>query len=149
VMRSFQGHTSYVKAVAFSADGTRAVTGGADQAVRVWDVATGQELGVFRKHEDTVVRVAFTPQGKATASGSRDGDVRVWVPKKSFQPSAVGNPPAVGAPPVAAPVREALRPAAVIPVGGTVTSLHLSPNGRWLYYLNLTDGKAGRVDTAS
>jgi hypothetical protein len=39
-----------------------------------------------------------------------------------------------------------LKPRAVIPVEGTVGSLLLSPNGKWLYYL--AEGKLGRIDTA-
>ena len=39
-----------------------------------------------------------------------------------------------------------LRPAAVIPIGGTVGALHLSPNRKWLYALNVTDGKLVKID---
>jgi hypothetical protein len=38
------GHVAWVRAVAVSADGRRAVSGGTDGAVRVWDVATGKQI---------------------------------------------------------------------------------------------------------
>jgi hypothetical protein len=37
------GHTGWVSAVAVTADGATAVSGGRDQTVRVWDLATGQQ----------------------------------------------------------------------------------------------------------
>jgi WD40 repeat protein len=45
-----------------------------------------------------------------------------------------------------------LEPVAVIKLDGTVASLLLSPDGKWLYYLNVKDPKniqAGRIDTAT
>jgi hypothetical protein len=39
-----KGHTNAVWSVAFSPDGTRIVTGSADQTAKVWDARTGQEL---------------------------------------------------------------------------------------------------------
>jgi len=37
------GHTDYVRAVAFSPDGTRLVSGSGDFTVRVWDTLSVQE----------------------------------------------------------------------------------------------------------
>jgi hypothetical protein len=37
----------------------------------------------------------------------------------------------------------------VIPVGGTVGALYLSPDRQWLYYLNVTDARLGRVEAAT
>jgi hypothetical protein len=36
----------------------------------------------------------------------------------------------------------------VVPIGGTITGLHLSPDRRWLFFLNVTEGRLGKVDTA-
>jgi WD40 repeat protein/mono/diheme cytochrome c family protein len=143
VMRSFQGHTSFVKCVAFSPDGKRALSGGSDQTLRLWDVETGQELKRFTRHADAVIQAAFAPGGGQTISGSRDAAVKGWRLAKPA-PAAADPGPAVETRP-ALEDRE-LRPVAVIPVNGTVSSLLLAPDRQALYYLNLTDGKAGRVD---
>jgi DNA-binding beta-propeller fold protein YncE len=37
----------------------------------------------------------------------------------------------------------------VIPIGGTISSLFLSPDGKSLYYLNATDAAAGKIDLAT
>lgn len=42
-----------VWSVAFSADGTRIVTGGADRRVRLWDAATGRHIGAVAPAEDS------------------------------------------------------------------------------------------------
>src|SRR5262249_13884405 len=41
---TLRGHTSPVGAVAFSPDGSRVVTGGADRTARVWDARTGRQI---------------------------------------------------------------------------------------------------------
>lgn len=67
-----------VRIVAFSPDGTRIVSGGDDQTVRLWDVATGRQIGdPMTGHSSDVKGVAFSPDGTRIASGSRDG-VRLW-----------------------------------------------------------------------
>src|SRR5262249_32979922 len=44
VIRPFNGHTSWVNQVALSADGQRALSGGNDGTMRLWDVETGKEI---------------------------------------------------------------------------------------------------------
>lgn len=69
-------HTGAVFAVAVTADGDRAVSGGADGIVRVWDLITG-----IPKCLDDVGRmhsVAVTSDGTRALSGGEDGIVQVW-----------------------------------------------------------------------
>jgi WD40 repeat protein len=63
--------------VAFSPDGTRLAAGGADGAVRVYDVATGKRLLALEQHADWVTGLAFSPDGTRLASASRDKSARV------------------------------------------------------------------------
>ncbi len=121
----FRGCEGGVKSVAFSPDGRRVLSGSADATVRLWDVETGKDLRDFRKHAESVVDVMFLDEGRATLSASRDADVRIWRLEKPptspapnpYDPPVVNpNPSPDGRGGVAPP----LRPATVIPIGGTV-----------------------------
>lgn len=77
-VRQLRGHRGSISCVAFSDDGSRAVTAGTDRTVRVWDVTTGQELSCLRGHEGFVMSAAFGPTGSRVLSGGWDGTVRLW-----------------------------------------------------------------------
>ena len=59
--------------VVFSPDWQRLATASND-AVRVWDVVTGQELLTLKGHS----KVAFSPDGKRLASAGNEFQVKVW-----------------------------------------------------------------------
>ncbi|MFE7476647.1 WD40 repeat domain-containing protein, partial [Streptomyces sp. NPDC057575] len=82
-LRSLTGHTGVVGVVAtVMLDGRAiAVTGGQDGEVRVWDLATGEQVGEpLVGHTATVEAVATAVvDGRVVAvTGSGDGEVRVW-----------------------------------------------------------------------
>jgi WD40 repeat protein len=64
--------------VALSANGRWAVSAGADATVRLWRLADGKAVGVFRKHGAPVVRAAFAANGRQTVSGDRAGNTLIW-----------------------------------------------------------------------
>lgn len=72
------GFTNEIRDLAFSADGTRLVSGSQDQIIRIWDVATGQVKHLLRGHKSVVMSVAFSGNAQTLASGSRDGTARLW-----------------------------------------------------------------------
>ena len=66
--------------VAFGAKLHRLVSAGSDRTVRLWDVATGECLRVFRGHTDEVFAAVFHPDGSRIASAGRDRVIRIWDP---------------------------------------------------------------------
>ena len=71
-------HCGLVEAVAFSPDGRRLASASWDASVRVWDVDTGEALGVLNGHTDGVLTVDFSPDGTLLATGGDDNTVRLW-----------------------------------------------------------------------
>ena len=71
-----------VNGVAFSPDGKLLATADADGTVRLWNTATGHEVGTPLSDEAGpglgVKAVAFSPDGKLLASADADGTVRLW-----------------------------------------------------------------------
>jgi hypothetical protein len=65
--------------VAFSPDGTRIVTGSADQTAKVWDARTGTPQLELKGHTSGVSSVAFSPDGRRIVTGSIDQTAKVWV----------------------------------------------------------------------
>lgn len=71
----------------FSPNGTILVTGGMDRTVRLWDVATGREIGdPLDGHSADVTGVAFDPGGSTMVSWGRDGTARVWNIEATVDP---------------------------------------------------------------
>jgi WD40 repeat protein len=79
--------------VAVSRDSGRIASGGWDNAVYMWDSATGQPVRTpLTGHDGVVNTVAFSPDGQTLASGSFDGSVRLW----NLQTGELRVPPIVG-----------------------------------------------------
>lgn len=64
--------------IAFSPDGSKVVACGADRAIRVFDVETGEELNVIEDHADWVMDIAWSLDGTKLASASRDKTSKVF-----------------------------------------------------------------------
>lgn len=76
--RAFEGHTGHVLSIAFSSDGSRAVSGGEDHSARLWDVTRGREIRPFLGHTDEVLAVAISADGKRVLTGGNDRTIRLW-----------------------------------------------------------------------
>lgn len=72
-----RGHQRMVDALAFSADGERLVTGGADRTLRVWDARIGSELRCLTGH-DRFQSVAWSPDARIISTTTTDGMFGVW-----------------------------------------------------------------------
>jgi WD40 repeat protein len=77
VLQSFGGRSAPLIGVDFSPDGKRILTVGRDdKRVRVWNSATGIEIGDGLPAG--LVSTAFSPTGRRVVTGGTDGLVRVW-----------------------------------------------------------------------
>jgi RNA polymerase sigma factor (sigma-70 family) len=112
----------WLECVAFAPDGKRLAAGDEAGVIRVWETADGKLARTLRGHAgrriDTLV---FSPDGRTLFSGSWDHTIRRWdltTGKQVFVLEGDRNRTRRG-----------------IPSGHTnvVSSLALSPGGRWLY----------------
>jgi hypothetical protein len=72
------GHAGRVWAVAVTADGRLAVSGGRDRTLRLWNLDTGEAERTLIGHAGRVWTVAVTADGRRAVSGGRDRTLRLW-----------------------------------------------------------------------
>jgi WD40 repeat protein len=102
---TLSGHRQHVEALAFSADGSRLVSGGADRAIKLWDLATQKELfstpvahiGSIRSvgFNHTEDRIFFC--GHISAAGNVRGAVHFLSPRGQRMPLSISFPFAINA----------------------------------------------------
>ncbi|KZP17847.1 WD40 repeat-like protein [Athelia psychrophila] len=89
-LRTLDGHTSGVTAVAYSPDGRHIVSCSRDKTMQIWDAETGEAAGEpLRGHTEQILCVAYAPNGRRLVSGSSDKTIRIWDAETG---EAVGEP---------------------------------------------------------
>jgi WD40 repeat protein len=78
LLRTLEGHSRHVTAVAVTADGKRAVSASGDQTLKVWNLESGHALRTLEGHSNLVNNVAVTPDGRWAVSASSDHTLKVW-----------------------------------------------------------------------
>jgi WD40 repeat protein len=84
-----ESHNNAVYCVAFSPDGKTLASGSIDNTIKLWDVASRDEITMLPRqtegvnpvlpgHTKGVNSVAFSFGGKMLASGSDDGTIKLW-----------------------------------------------------------------------
>lgn len=78
-LREFVAETDgAVRAVRFSPDGRRAVSGGNDTIVRIWDLEKGIDVRHLIGHTTTINAVAWLPDGQTIVSGDYHATIKIW-----------------------------------------------------------------------
>jgi WD40 repeat protein len=93
-VRNLKGHKGSSMAVDISPDGRRVISGSgkevpegfrwvlyhpkSDNSLRMWDLESGQCLGILQGHTDMVGGVGLAPDGHTAVSGSWDNTIRIW-----------------------------------------------------------------------
>jgi len=102
------GHSDRVNSVAFSPDGRTLASGSGskmdiaydvkdpgwpatDNAIKLWDVASGTEIRTLTGHSDRVNSVVFSPDGSTLASGSGSNTIGWTVDNFDLDPTGPGT----------------------------------------------------------
>ncbi len=72
------GHSRWVMAVCISPDGQSVISGGLDDAIRVWNLETGQLMQTLKAHTKAVNCLSISPDSRMLASGSDDHTIKLW-----------------------------------------------------------------------
>jgi WD40 repeat protein len=76
VVRTLSGHHTYLSCAAFSPDGKTLATGGMDNVLRFWDVASGKQRGKGQVQSNHINSISWTPDGKQVVCAS--SELRVY-----------------------------------------------------------------------
>jgi WD40 repeat protein len=72
-------HADAVLRLAYSPDGSRLVSAGADRVIKVWDARTLRETQRLEAQPDWVMGLALSADGRWLASGRYDGTLGLYA----------------------------------------------------------------------
>ena len=75
LLRTLNGHTTRVNAVAVTADGKRAISGSDDNTLKVWDLSSGNNVIASFTGESAIACCAIAPDGVTIVAGDASGRV--------------------------------------------------------------------------
>ncbi|MFM6131974.1 MAG: tetratricopeptide repeat protein [Sphaerospermopsis kisseleviana] len=73
-----EGMFAAVNSVAISPDGKILASGSDDKTIKLWNIATGEEIQTLTGHSGSIRTISFSPDGKILASGSSDKTIKLW-----------------------------------------------------------------------
>jgi WD40 repeat protein len=83
------GHRDQITAARFSRDGRLLLTKSKDRDVRVWEVASGREIGLLKGGDEEPISAYFTRDARRIVTQTRNG-LRLWNAQTGEQVAALG-----------------------------------------------------------
>jgi len=77
IIRTYNGHTRPVKALAWSPDGNYIASGGDDKTIQVWEAATARHVATYSGHASWIRALGWSPDGNSIVSASGNA-LHVW-----------------------------------------------------------------------
>ena len=77
-LHQLEGHTAWVRSIAFTPDGKILASGSHDSNIKLWNIETGECLQTLTGHTSGIQSLAFNQDGTTVVSGSNDKTVRLW-----------------------------------------------------------------------
>jgi WD40 repeat protein len=83
-LRTFMGHTLWVRSLSTTLDGRIMLSGSQDKTARLWDIVRGSCLHIFLEHDYAVLAVCLSSDGRWAASAGGEV-IRFWELDWDFQ----------------------------------------------------------------
>jgi WD40 repeat protein len=80
---TFTGHSGVVRALDWSPDGERLVSGADDKSVRIWDMTSGTVLRTLTQHREIIRSIAWRPGHEEFSVSDFENSVILWDAKSS------------------------------------------------------------------
>jgi WD40 repeat protein len=78
ILKTLDGHTDVVNALAISANNQFLISGSNDKTARIWDLKTWKPTQVLKVDSWKITAVAFTDDSKYCVTGCNDGAIYIW-----------------------------------------------------------------------
>jgi WD40 repeat protein len=75
---TYQEHTNFIKALAWSPDGNYLASGSSDTQVKVWEPLSGQTKLIYKEHSSDIASLSWSPDSSLVVSSAHDQTAKVW-----------------------------------------------------------------------
>lgn len=79
-LQELEGHKAPVTSLKWAPDGTRLTSIGADNVIKIWDLAGSRCVASFKAHNAWIASLSWSKDGTYIASASYDRRVYIWDP---------------------------------------------------------------------